>query len=163
VTLTGWGDSDLAWDQQPVQCMRTIAARSFIDEISKRHVVQLSITFHSGDHLIAWPWGDMIHCPRKSNTLGLREAARDDRDGGKAAFPAPPRVHRRPGAVLSPPRPGCTGAPAAPGRRRCRGGFASLLLLSHAPRTALTVLAHKRCATAAPSELPSGSDPLVGA
>ena len=53
---------DFAWDQQAGQCMRTIAARS-INEIWKRHVVQLSITFHGGDHLIAWPWGDMIHCP----------------------------------------------------------------------------------------------------
>ena len=48
--------------QEPSKCMRTIAARS-INEIWRHHVVQLAITFHGGDHLIAWPWGDMIHCP----------------------------------------------------------------------------------------------------
>jgi len=52
---------DFAWDQQASSCMKTIAARS-INEVWLDHIFQLSITFHGGDHLIAYPWGDTIHC-----------------------------------------------------------------------------------------------------
>lgn len=41
--------------------MQTIAARS-INEIWRRHVFQLSVTFHGGASLVAYPWGDTIHC-----------------------------------------------------------------------------------------------------
>ena len=42
--------------------MQTVAARS-INEIWKANLVQLSATFHGGDHLVAYPWGDVLHCP----------------------------------------------------------------------------------------------------
>lgn len=52
---------DFAWDQSASQCMQTVAAQS-INELWKANLFQLSATFHGGDHMISYPWGDNIHC-----------------------------------------------------------------------------------------------------
>jgi hypothetical protein len=38
---------------------------------------QLGATFHGGDHLIAYPWGDFIHCP--SGNYGCKRTPSDER------------------------------------------------------------------------------------
>mmetsp|Transcript_28576 Transcript_28576/g.44734 ORF Transcript_28576/g.44734 Transcript_28576/m.44734 type:complete len:537 (-) Transcript_28576:382-1992(-) len=52
---------DFAWNQDSGHCFKTIAARS-INELWREHLFQLSITFHGGDHMVAYPWGDYLHC-----------------------------------------------------------------------------------------------------
>ena len=62
-------------------CMQTISAHNFQHEIMittskcplkpifgicRSHVFQLSATFHGGDNLVAYPWGDNIHCLNKN-------------------------------------------------------------------------------------------------
>jgi len=32
-----------------------------INELWRHHIFQLSLTFHGGTHMIAYPWGDFIH------------------------------------------------------------------------------------------------------
>mmetsp|Transcript_62860 Transcript_62860/g.147947 ORF Transcript_62860/g.147947 Transcript_62860/m.147947 type:complete len:498 (+) Transcript_62860:346-1839(+) len=55
---------DFAWDQNPHACMTTIAGQS-INEVWRRHIFQLSLTFHGGTHLISYPWGDFLHCCKR--------------------------------------------------------------------------------------------------
>jgi hypothetical protein len=38
---------------------------------------QLGATFHGGDHLIAYPWGDFIHCP--PGNYGCKRTPSDER------------------------------------------------------------------------------------
>ena len=62
-------------------CMQTISSHNFQHEIMittskcplkpifgicRSHVFQLSATFHGGDNLVAYPWGDNIHCLNKN-------------------------------------------------------------------------------------------------
>jgi hypothetical protein len=53
---------DFAFDTSPVSCMRTVAARA-LNEIWRSHVFSFALTFHGGDNLLAFPWGDTAHCP----------------------------------------------------------------------------------------------------
>ena len=39
--------------------------------------MQLGATFHGGDHLIAYPWGDFIHCPTAN--YGCKRTPSDER------------------------------------------------------------------------------------
>ena len=41
-------------------CMRTISART-INEIFNEFIIQGSITFHGGDNVIGYPWGNYVH------------------------------------------------------------------------------------------------------
>ena len=40
-------------------------------------LLQLGATFHGGDHLIAYPWGDFIHCP--PGNYGCKRTPGDER------------------------------------------------------------------------------------
>jgi predicted deacylase len=51
---------DFAYGQAPSQCMQTVAARA-VNELWRRHLFQLAITFHGGMVAIAYEWGDMAH------------------------------------------------------------------------------------------------------
>eukprot|EP00941_MAST-03F_sp_MAST-3F-sp1_P002802 g2802.t1 len=51
---------DFPFDQSPTKCMRTTAARA-INELFRRHMFQISLTFHSGDELLAYLYGSTLH------------------------------------------------------------------------------------------------------
>ena len=51
---------DFPFQQHPSQCMTTIAARS-INELFRRNLVQLAITFHGGMEAVGYVWGDFAH------------------------------------------------------------------------------------------------------
>jgi hypothetical protein len=53
---------DFAFDTKPSECMRTIAGRA-VNEVWRDHIFQLGATFHGGDNLIGYPWGDNTHNP----------------------------------------------------------------------------------------------------
>jgi hypothetical protein len=53
---------DFAYDTSAASCMRTVAARA-LNEIWRSHVFAFAVTFHGGDNLLAFPWGDTAHCP----------------------------------------------------------------------------------------------------
>ncbi len=53
---------DFAYDTSQQSCMRTIAARS-LNEIWRSYIFSFAVTFHGGDNLLAFPWGDTAHCP----------------------------------------------------------------------------------------------------
>ena len=55
---------DFAFNTKPDRCMETIAARA-INEVWLEHVFQLGVTFHGGDNLIGYPWGDESHCLKR--------------------------------------------------------------------------------------------------
>jgi hypothetical protein len=48
---------DFAFDQDPVNCMRTIAGRT-LNEVFREHMFQQSLTFHGGIELIGYEWGN---------------------------------------------------------------------------------------------------------
>eukprot|EP00736_Rhodelphis_marinus_P004209 Rmarinus@m.7354 len=52
---------DFAFDQKPSDCMVTNAARS-INELYLNHLYQIAVTFHGGDNLIAYQWGNQAYC-----------------------------------------------------------------------------------------------------
>jgi hypothetical protein len=53
---------DFAYDTSEQSCMRTVAARA-LNELWRTHIFSFAITFHGGDNLLAFPWGDTLHCP----------------------------------------------------------------------------------------------------
>ena len=53
---------DFAYDTSQQSCMRTVAARS-LNEVWRSHIFSFAVTFHGGDNLLAFPWGDTAHCP----------------------------------------------------------------------------------------------------
>lgn len=56
---------DFAFNTSPDRCMESIAARA-INEVWINHVFQLGVTYHGGDNLIGYPWGDQTHCKHGS-------------------------------------------------------------------------------------------------
>ena len=72
---------DFAFDTSPTSCMQTIAARS-VNEVWQAHLFQLGVTFHGGDNLIGYPWGDFSHC-RRSDESKARH--REECDSGYVA------------------------------------------------------------------------------
>eukprot|EP00947_MAST-08B_sp_MAST-8B-sp1_P004743 g4743.t1 len=52
---------DFAFDTKPEMCMRTVAGRA-VNEVWRDHLYQLAVTFHGGDNLIGFAWGDFPHC-----------------------------------------------------------------------------------------------------
>jgi len=60
---------DFAFDQSPSECMTTLTARS-INEVyieKPRQPVLITVTFHGGDNMIGWPWGDTAHGRRSKS------------------------------------------------------------------------------------------------
>jgi hypothetical protein len=53
---------DFAYDTSNQACMRTVAARA-LNEIWRSSLFAFAVTFHGGDNLLAFPWGDTSHCP----------------------------------------------------------------------------------------------------
>ena len=53
---------DFAFDTAAPNCMRTIAARA-LNELWRESLFSFAVTFHGGDNLLAFPWGDTRHCP----------------------------------------------------------------------------------------------------
>ncbi|EME26725.1 carboxypeptidase M [Galdieria sulphuraria] len=56
---------DFPFDQEPNNCMRTVAART-IYSLFHRHLFQILLTFHGGTNVLSYEWGDTKHC---SSTL----------------------------------------------------------------------------------------------
>jgi len=52
---------DFAFDQDPSRCMVTVAGRS-MNEVFRSHVFTLAITYHGGDNIVGYEWGDRSHC-----------------------------------------------------------------------------------------------------
>ena len=48
-------------------CMRTISART-INEIFNEHIISGGLTFHGGDNVIGYAWGNFIHISNKKST-----------------------------------------------------------------------------------------------
>jgi hypothetical protein len=53
---------DFAYDTTAQNCMRTVAARA-LNELWRSSAFAFAVTFHGGDNLLAFPWGDTAHCP----------------------------------------------------------------------------------------------------
>lgn len=47
---------DFPFDQNPTECMQTIAGRT-INELFRSHLFQMSLTFHAGTEVVAYEWG----------------------------------------------------------------------------------------------------------
>lgn len=56
---------DFGFDQNPLQCMQTVAART-INELFRVHLFRVLITFHGGTNAIGYEWGDKSHCTGKN-------------------------------------------------------------------------------------------------
>lgn len=52
---------DFAFDQDPRNCMQTVAARA-LNELFRVHLFRVTITFHGGTNALGYEWGDMSHC-----------------------------------------------------------------------------------------------------
>lgn len=52
---------DFAFGQDPRGCMRTVAARVF-NELFRKRIFRVLITFHGGTNVIGYEWGDKTHC-----------------------------------------------------------------------------------------------------
>ncbi|EKX38094.1 hypothetical protein GUITHDRAFT_165327, partial [Guillardia theta CCMP2712] len=63
---------DFAFDTSSSRCMQSVAARS-VNEVWRRNIFSLAVTFHGGDNLIAHPWGDTKHCPGYPGRCQARE------------------------------------------------------------------------------------------
>ena len=46
--------------QNIFNCMRTLSART-INEIFNEFIISGSITFHGGDNVLGYPWGNYLH------------------------------------------------------------------------------------------------------
>jgi len=70
---------DFPFDQKASDCMQTTAARA-LNELFRRHLFQLSITYHGGMVMIAYEWGSPNHpsgqdvSPDNAAQLGLAKA-----------------------------------------------------------------------------------------
>eukprot|EP00943_MAST-04B_sp_MAST-4B-sp1_P007467 g7467.t1 len=53
---------DFPYNQEPEKCMKTTAARA-INELWRKHIFQLSLTFHAGETSIDYEWGAYNHPP----------------------------------------------------------------------------------------------------
>ena len=51
---------DFPFEQEPRSCMLTVAGRS-INELFRRHLIQLAITYHGGMEAVGYVWGDFAH------------------------------------------------------------------------------------------------------
>lgn len=52
---------DFAFDQDPQNCMQTVAARA-LNELFRVHLFRVTISFHGGTNALGYEWGDMSHC-----------------------------------------------------------------------------------------------------
>lgn len=52
---------DFAFDQDPRNCMQTVAARA-LNELFRVHLFRVTVTFHGGTNALGYEWGDMTHC-----------------------------------------------------------------------------------------------------
>lgn len=52
---------DFAFDTHPRGCMRTVVARVF-NELMRRRLFRVLVTFHGGTNVIGYEWGDKTHC-----------------------------------------------------------------------------------------------------
>ena len=53
---------DFPYNQDETKCMKTTAARA-INELWRRHIFQLSLTFHAGETSLDYEWGAFNHPP----------------------------------------------------------------------------------------------------
>lgn len=53
---------DFPYNQDEAKCMKTTAARA-INELWRRHIFQLSLTFHAGETSLDYEWGAFNHPP----------------------------------------------------------------------------------------------------
>lgn len=68
---------DFAFDQHPLSCMRTVAAR-VINELMRERLFRVMITFHGGTNVIGYEWGDTQHCEtRRGETVSCALAPDD--------------------------------------------------------------------------------------
>ena len=54
-------------------CMRTLSART-INEIFNEFIIQGCLTFHGGDNVIGYPWGNYLHIIKNKNGVKSSEA-----------------------------------------------------------------------------------------
>lgn len=52
---------DFPFDQDPQQCMQTVAAKTLYT-LFHRHLFQFLLTFHGGTNVLGYEWGDTSHC-----------------------------------------------------------------------------------------------------
>jgi len=68
---SSWGNfdpnRDFGFDQMESICMQTVAAMS-LSELYKEYLFQIAVTFHGGDNMIGFAWGDTKHCEGQSGT-----------------------------------------------------------------------------------------------
>ena len=56
-----------------IKCMRTITART-INEIFNEFIIIGSLTFHAGDSVLGYAWGNFVHVTKKNNNYISTEA-----------------------------------------------------------------------------------------
>jgi len=75
---------DFGYVQRPDKCMTTIAGRT-VNELFRRHLFQIVVTFHGGMTSIGYPWGSFNH-HRKGTSRAPDDAALADIARSMSAF-----------------------------------------------------------------------------